>query len=221
MYRSSPRVFWRAVGMSDIFVHPTAVVSDQADIGAGTKIWMNVQVREQARIGKNCIVARNAYIDHGVTLGDNCKIQDSALVFFSATLEDGVFVGPGAILTNDKLPRAVNPDGSLKSTDDWQIGHIQVGRGASVGAGATILTNVTIGAWAMIAAGALVTKDVPAHALVVGVPARIAGYVCMCGQQLISHGHNGDRVWICTRDSSRYRMIEKGNLEELRVTNDQ
>jgi UDP-2-acetamido-3-amino-2,3-dideoxy-glucuronate N-acetyltransferase len=204
--------------MSEIFIHPSAVVSEQAQIGANTKIWMNVQIREGVKIGQNCIIGRNTYIENNVTLGNNVKVQNNALLYHSATLEDGVFIGPGVILTNDKVPRAVNPDGSLKSADDWHAGHIHVGHGASIGAGATVLTDVSIGEWAMVGSGALVTKSVPAHALVVGVPARIVGYVCKCGQRLISHGHNGERLWICTRDSLRYRMIAQGALEELQAT---
>jgi UDP-2-acetamido-3-amino-2,3-dideoxy-glucuronate N-acetyltransferase len=198
--------------MSDTLIHPSAVVSEQAEIGAGTKIWMNVQIREDVKIGRNCIIGRNTYIENGVALGDNCKVQNNALLYHRATLEDGVFIGPGVILTNDKIPRAVNPDGSLKSAADWHAGHILIGRGASIGAGATVLTDVSIGAWAMVAAGALVTKNVPAHALVVGVPARLVGYVCKCGERLMMHGENGDRIWICTRDGTRYHMVEKGNL---------
>lgn len=196
-----------------VFIHPSAVVSDDAQIGAGTKIWMNVQVREDARIGRNCIIGRNAYIENGVTLGDNCKVQNNALLYHRATLGDGVFIGPGAILTNDKLPRAVNPDGSLKDASDWRAGEIRIGQGASVGAGAIVLTDVTIGAWAMVGAGALVTRNVPAHALVLGVPARHAGYVCMCGERLRAFGSNGDRVWVCERDGARYVTGEDGGLK--------
>ncbi len=200
---------------NEVYIHPTALVSDQAEIGAGTQVWMNVQIRENARIGKNCIIGRNAYIENGVTLGDNCKVQNNALLYHDATLQDGVFIGPGAILTNDKAPRAVNPDGTLKGADDWHAGHIRIGRGAAVGAGAIVLTDLTIGAWAMVAAGAVVTQDVPAHALVVGIPARRVGYVCRCGQRLEARGYNGDRVWICARDGSRYRLGEKDALEEI------
>lgn len=203
--------------MSDIFIDPSAVVSERAVIGAGTKVWMNVQIREEVRIGKNCIIGRNTYIENGVTLGDNVKVQNNALLYHSATLEDGVFIGPGAILTNDKVPRAVNPDGSLKNAADWHAGHIRIERGASIGAGAIVLTDLAIGAWAMVGSGALVTKDVPAHALVVGVPARIIGYVCKCGQRLIRQGQNGDRVWTCTRDHSQYRMDAQGSLQEISI----
>lgn len=201
--------------MADVFIHPLAVVSEQAKIGANTKIWMNVQIREDVKIGENCIIGRNTYIENGVTLGNNVKVQNNALLYHSATLEDGVFIGPGVILTNDKAPRAVNPDGSLKSADDWHAGHIHIGRGAAVGAGSTVLTDVSIGAWAMVGSGALVTRDVPAHALVVGAPARIVGYVCKCGQRLITQGHNGDRIWICERDGMQYRLAEKDALQEI------
>ncbi len=200
--------------MTDVYVHPTAVVSEQSIIGTGTKIWMNVQVREGVRIGRNCIIGRNAYIENGVTLGDNCKIQNNALLYHRATLADGVFIGPGAILTNDKVPRAVNPDGSLKSAADWHAGHIRIGRGAAVGAGAIVLTDLYIGEWAMVAAGAVVTRDVPAHALVVGVPAQLVGYVCKCGERLVARGENGSRVWTCPQDGERYVESRDGGLTE-------
>jgi acetyltransferase-like isoleucine patch superfamily enzyme len=200
--------------MTDVYIHPTAVVSERAVIGAGTKVWMNVQIREDVRIGQNCIIGRNTYIENGVTLGDHCKVQNNALLYHEAILEDGVFIGPGVILTNDKMPRAVNPDGSLKSADDWHAGKIHIGRGASVGAGSIVLTDLSIGAWAMIAAGSVVTKDVPAHALVMGVPARRVGYVCKCGRRLQARGENGDRVWICEHDGARYRMNAHGELQQ-------
>jgi UDP-2-acetamido-3-amino-2,3-dideoxy-glucuronate N-acetyltransferase len=201
--------------MGNFFIHPTAVVSPDAVIGDDTKIWMNVQIREDVRIGRSCIIGRNTYIENGVTLGDNCKVQNNALLYHEAILADGVFIGPGVILTNDQVPRAVNPDGTLKSADDWHAGKIQIGRGASVGAGAVVLTDIEIGAWAMIAAGAVVTKDVPAHALVIGVPARLVGYVCKCGRRLQVRGENGERIWICARDGARYRLMEHDNLAEL------
>lgn len=166
------------------YIHPTADVSDGARIGEGTKIWHEAQVREGARIGRNCILGKGAYVDKGVVIGDQCKIQNRASVFHGVTLGDGVFVGPHAVFANDRFPRAINPDGTLKGDDDWEESPIVVNDGASIGAGAIILPGVTIGAWALIAAGAVVTADVPPHAVVKGHPARIAGWACTCGRPL-------------------------------------
>lgn len=167
-----------------IRIHPTAEVSPRATIGDGSQIWHQAQVREDAHIGRNCILGKGVYVDFGVHIGDNCKLQNGALIYHGATLEDGVFVGPGAILTNDKLPRAINPDGSLKSADDWSVGESRICRGASLGAGCIVLPGVVVGEFAMVAAGAVVTKDVPGQALVIGAPARQVGSVCVCGSRL-------------------------------------
>ena len=167
------------------FIHPTADVSPQAVIGPGTRVWHQAQVREGAHIGSNCIVGKGAYIDLSVTIGSNVKIQNGVYVYHGVTIEDGVFLGPGVILTNDKLPRAINPDGSLKADADWEVSPTLIRRGASIGAGAVILPGVTVGEFAMIGAGAVVTRDVPAHGLVHGNPARLRGYVCRCGRPLI------------------------------------
>jgi len=158
-------------------IAPGADVADSALLGEGTQVWHLAQVREGARLGAACIVGRGAYIGPGVHLGDHCKIQNHALVYEPASLADGVFIGPAVVLTNDHFPRAVNPDGSLKSAHDWQPVGVTIERGASVGARAVCVAPITIGAWATVAAGAVVTKDVPAHALVVGVPARQVGWV--------------------------------------------
>jgi len=166
-------------------IHETAEVSPQADIGEGTSIWHQAQVRERVRIGRNCILGKGVYVDFDVTMGDNCKLQNGVYVYHPAVLEDGVFLGPGVIVTNDKMPRAVNPDGTLKADADWEVGPVTIRQGAAVGARAVILPNVTIGAWAMVGAGAVVTKDVPDHGLVVGNPARLIGYVCRCGRRLV------------------------------------
>jgi UDP-2-acetamido-3-amino-2,3-dideoxy-glucuronate N-acetyltransferase len=165
-------------------IHPTADVSPQAQIGAGTKIWHQAQIREGARVGQHCIIGKGAYIDSNVTIGNLVKIQNGAFVFHGATLEDGVFIGPHACLTNDRLPRAITPDGKLKTDADWEVGHTLIQYGASIGAGAIVLPGLNVGRWAMIGAGAVVTKDVAAHALVVGNPARLVGYVCVCGHRL-------------------------------------
>lgn len=166
------------------YIHPSADVSPEASIGEGTKIWHEAQVREGARIGRECIVGKGAYVDKDVVIGDRCKIQNRASVFHGVTLGDGVFVGPHVVFANDRFPRAINPDGTLKSEDDWDESPIVVKDGASIGAGAIILPGLTIGEWALIAAGAVVTADVPPHAVVKGHPARIAGWACTCGRPL-------------------------------------
>ncbi len=141
-------------------------------------------MRERASIGRNCILGRASYVDVGVRIGDNVKIENAANVFAGATLEDGVFVGPQACLTNDKIPRAITPEGKLKTADDWQVSATLVRYGAALGACSVILPGVTIGRWAMIGSGAVVTGSVPDHGLVVGNPARLIGYVCQCGRRL-------------------------------------
>ncbi len=169
-----------------IRIHPTADVSPKAQIGEGTSIWHHSQIREGATIGRECIIGKNVYVDFDVPIGDRVKIQNNCSVYHGATLEDGVFLGPHVVLTNDLYPRAINPDGTLKGNDDWDVGPIRICYGAAVGARAVILPGVTIGRFAMIGAGAVVTRDVPAHGLVIGVPARLIGYVCACGRPLVA-----------------------------------
>ena len=166
-------------------IHTTADVSAEAEIGAGTYIWQHAQVREGTQLGTNCIVGKGVYIDTGVRIGNNVKIQNYVSVFQGVTLEDGVFCGPHCVFTNDKQPRAINPDGSLKSAQDWLVTPTLVRRGAAIGANATILCGVTIGQWAMIGAGSVVTRDVPDYGLVMGNPARLQGFACPCGQRLV------------------------------------
>lgn len=186
---------------SDVGIHPTADVAETAVIGPKTRIWNQTQVREHVSIGSGCIVGKDVYIDFDVVIGDNVKIQNGAYLYHGTTVESGVFIGPGVIFTNDKRPRAINPDGSLKGNDDWEVGRIHVGYGASIGAGAVILPDVTIGRFSLVGAGAVVTRDVPVQALMVGNPARQIGYVCLCATKLVeeSAGHYG-----CPRCGERY-----------------
>jgi len=153
-------------------------------------------------MGENCIVGRGAYIGTGVVMGDNCKVQNYALVYEPAKLGDGVFIGPAVVLTNDTYPRAINADGSQKSAHDWEPVGVTIERGASIGARATCVAPVTIGAWATVAAGAVVVKDVPAYALVAGVPARRLGWVGEAGIPLVAADDDG--VWVCPSTGARY-----------------
>ena len=168
----------------DYFVHATADVSPKAQIGAGTKIWNYAQVRENAVIGAECIVAKNVYIDFDVRIGDRCKIQNNCSVYHGAELEDGVFLGPHVILTNDKVPRAINADGTAKSASDWVVGKTKICYGAAIGAGAIILPNVTVGRFAMVGSGSVVTRDVADYALVAGNPARQIGWIDAAGNRV-------------------------------------
>ena len=170
--------------MADTTIHDTAEVSAGARVGRGTKIWHHAQVREDAAIGDRCILGKGVYVDQGVAIGSDVKVQNGAQLFHGVTVEDGVFIGPGAILANDRYPRSVTPAGTLKEASDWTVGRIRVEYGASVGAGAVILPDVTIGRWALVGAGAVVTGDVPRHGLAVGNPARVIGRVCRCGRRL-------------------------------------
>ena len=160
----------------NVQIHPTAEVSPQASIGEGTRIWHQAQIRERARIGEQCIIGKGVYIDLDVVIGSQVKVQNGASIYHGATIEDGVFIGPHACFTNDRLPRAITPDGQLKGDSDWEVGRTLVQRGASIGAGAILLPGVTVGTFAMVGAGAVVTHDVPAHGLVVGNPARPVSY---------------------------------------------
>lgn len=168
-------------------VHPTADVSPLATIGEGTSVWHQAQIREHARIGRECIISKGVYIDAGVVIGDRVKIQNYVSIYHGVEIEDGVFCGPHCVFTNDHVPRAVEPSGALKTDADWELSPTVVRTGASIGANATIVCGVTIGRWAMVGAGAVVTHDVPDHGLVLGNPARLRGFVCPCGHRLQRH----------------------------------
>ena len=154
------------------YIHPSAFVAEDATLGPGTKVWHMAQVREGARIGSECILGKGAYVGEHVTIGDRVKIQNGASIYPGATVEDGVFVGPHVCFTNDRHPRAINADGSLKTDEDWELGKILVREGASLGASSVLIAGVTVGRWALVAAGAVVVRDVPDHGLVAGNPAR-------------------------------------------------
>jgi UDP-2-acetamido-3-amino-2,3-dideoxy-glucuronate N-acetyltransferase len=197
-------------------IHKTAEVSPESKIGKNVKIWNNAQVREKAEIGDDCIISKNVYVDFEVKIGNKVKIGNNVSVFNGVTIEDGVMIGPHVTFTNDLRPRAINPDGTLKgggtSASDWTISKTLVKMGAGIGANSTILP-VVIGQWALIGAGCVVTKNVPDHGLVVGVPARLAGFVCKCGFKLEEKGKDGNFVEMkCTKCSEITKIPLKNYL---------
>ncbi len=195
-------------------IQPSAQVDETARVGDGTAVWDLAQIREGARLGVNCVVGRGAYVGPGVLIGDNVKLQNHALVYEPAVLGDGVFVGPAVVFTNDYFPRAVTPDGRLKRGDDWEAVGVVVADGASVGARSVCVAPVRLGRWAMVAAGAVVTRDVPDFALVAGVPARRIGWVGRAGARLVERdGEPG--VWECPstgalHDERDGELVERG-----------
>lgn len=174
--------------MPATFIHPTAEVNPTVVLGEGTSIWNYVQIREGVKIGERCTLGKGVYVDANVVIGDRVKIQNNASIFHGVTLEDGVFIGPHVCFTNDLYPRAINPDLSFKEPTDWLIMPTRVCFGAAIGANSTIRCGVTIGKWAMVGAGSVVTKNVPAYGLVFGSPTMLHGYACPCGQRLDASG---------------------------------
>lgn len=167
---------------SSAFVHPSALVEERATVGARTSIWHRCHVRAGSRIGEDSNLGFSVYVDTDAVIGNRCKIQNHVSIFRGVVLEDDVFVGPSATFTNDMRPRA--------SSTSWTLVPTFVRRGASIGANATIVCGVELGMWSMVAAGAVVTRDVPAYALVAGTPARQRGWVCECGDVLARGGES-------------------------------
>ena len=184
--------------MSDAYIHPTAIVDDGATVGSGSKVWHFVHVLAGTHIGAGCVLGQNVMAGPHVTVGDGCKIQNNVSLYKGVTLEEDVFCGPSCVFTNVLTPRAF-----VERKDEFL--ETRVGRGASIGANATIVCGVTIGRYAMIGAGAVVTRDVPDHALVVGNPARRLGWVSRSGDRL-------DETLTCPRTGERYRETESGLL---------
>ena len=193
-------------------IHQTADVVSSAKIGEGTAIWHYAQVREDCIIGANVTIGRGVYIGRGVCIGANSKIQNYALVYEPAFLEPGVFIGPGAILTNDEYPRSVNSDGSQKTASDWDATGVTIREGASIGAGSICIAPLEIGAWALVAAGSIVDKNVPAFALVAGVPARRIRWVGKAGVPLTDEGAG---QFTCPKTGARYNEFDANTLVEI------
>ena len=186
--------------MADYYIHPTSIVDDNVEIGEGTKIWHFCHIQSGARIGKRCSLGQNVNISNNVKVGEGCKLQNNVSLYEGVELEDYVFCGPSCVFTNDLTPRAKYPKGhaGYKKT--------LVREGASIGANATIVCGHTIGRWALIGAGAVVTTDVKDHALMLGVPARRKGWVCECGELL-------NESLYCAKCGRRYEETVEG-LEE-------
>jgi UDP-2-acetamido-3-amino-2,3-dideoxy-glucuronate N-acetyltransferase len=182
-------------------VEQTADVDSRAALGPGTTVWHLAQIRENARLGSGCIIGRGAYVGPGVLIGDNVKLQNYALVYEPARLEDGVFIGPAAVLTNDLYPRSVDPRGRLKRAADWDASGVLVREGASLGARVVVVPGRVIGRWAMVAAGAVVTHNVPDYALVAGIPARQIGWVGRAGERLLAEAPG---CWRCPQSDELY-----------------
>ncbi|WP_307844473.1 acyltransferase [Actinospica acidithermotolerans] len=191
-------------------IDPSALVHDRAFVGGDTAVWHLAQVREDARIGEQCVIGRGVYVGAGVRIGDRVKIQNYALVYEPALVEDGVFVGPAVVFTNDRHPRAITAEGDAKSAADWTPVGVVVKYGASIGAGAVCVAPVTIGRWALVAAGSVVTRDVPDFALVAGNPARRVGWVGRAAVPLVPLG--GD-LYKCPQTGVRY--VKTGDAPEV------
>ena len=188
--------------MPTTYIHPTAVVDSGAQIGEGTKIWHFCHVMPTAVIGNNCIIGQNVYVDNNASVGNGVKIQNNVSVYNGVILEDDVFVGPSAVFTN-----VTNPRSFIERKTEFK--NIRVKKGASIGANATIVCGITIGEYAFVGAGAVVTKDVMPYALVMGNPARQKGWISVQGHKL-EFNENGQAT--CPGDGTQYR------LEEERVT---
>ena len=186
--------------MSEFFVHPTSVVDENVEIGAGTKIWYFCHIQSGAQIGKKCSFGQNVNVSNNVKIGDGVKVQNNVSIYEGVELGDYVFCGPSCVFTNDLTPRAKYPKGH----DGYKKTVVE--EGASIGANATVVCGHRIGKWALIGAGAVVVSDVPAHALMLGVPARRNGWACECGELL-------DDDLICKKCGRKYRETEIG-LEE-------
>ena len=189
----------------DYVIHPSAVVDEGCEIGAGTKVWHFSHLMAACRIGCNCILGQNVYVDGDVEIGNGCKIQNNVSVYRSVTLEDRVFCGPSVVFTN-----VINPRAFIERKEEFRPTLVRTG--ATLGANATIVCGITVGAYALVGAGSVVTRDVPDHALVLGVPARLSGWVCRCCVAL-PPAEEGDLL-ACPECGDKYRLAD-GELTAL------
>ena len=186
------------------FVHPTACVDQPSQLGEGTKVWHFSHIMPGAHIGRHCMLAQNVYIDREVVIGDGCKIQNNVSVYKGVTLEDRVFCGPSMVFTN-----VINPRAFIERKTEFRPTLVR--EGATLGANSTVVCGVTIGAYAFVGAGAVITHDVPAHALMYGVPARQSGWVCRCAIKLVEAGAE----LVCPSCAARYRLAAPLQLQAL------
>jgi UDP-2-acetamido-3-amino-2,3-dideoxy-glucuronate N-acetyltransferase len=166
-------------------IDASALIEAGANVSPSASVWQYSKVRDGATVGSGTRIGGWVYVEQGVDVGSDCKIENLAQLFEGASVGDGVFVGPGVLLTNDRHPRAVRPDGLIKNSDDWEMAGVEIRRGAALGAGAIVLPSVVVGEWALVAAGAVVTVDVLPHGLAVGSPARRLGWVCRCAMRVV------------------------------------
>ena len=189
--------------MSKSFIHPTTCIDNDVHIGTGTRVWHFSHITSGAKIGQNCTLGQNTFIGSGVRIGNSCKLQNNVSVYEGVTLEDGVFCGPSCVFTNDPNPRALYPKkGLYKSTT--------VKRGASIGANATIVCGVTIGRYAFVGAGSLVSTNVPDYGLVYGVPASLRGWMCECGSKISFE----NEISICPTCQREFTLSPPGIVKE-------
>lgn len=187
--------------MEEAYIHPSSYVDEGALVGAGTRIWHFCHVMPGARIGRNCNLGQNVFVGTGVVLGDNVKVQNNVSIYTGVTLEDDVFLGPSMVFTN-----VVNPRSHVNRKNEYRT--TRVGRGATIGANATIVCGVTLGRFAFVGAGAVVTHDVPAYALVYGTPARLQGWMCRCGERLDLGLSPGEDRAACAACGTTYTRLD-------------
>ena len=194
--------------MSKVNVPDTSIVDKSALIGEGTRVWNFIHVRENAEIGKECVLADYVYVGRGVKVGNNVKLENRATVYEGVTIEDQVFVGPHVTFTNDFIPRSFNTE--------WKILSTHVKKGASIGAGTVIVCGTTIGEYALIGAGSVVTENIPSNALAYGNPARIRGFVCRCGRKLETEEKKKDCMLMNCRFCREHFKIPVEDYKRIR-----